>query len=193
MERNVLEFVDHLHEHFLYPCSINQRGRYNVPGDSNEGYRFVHLDSFHALVTDALPLVSRCTRRVSLGSNGRMDHTGRMNTLLRKRKASSTIEISIGSTHCQVALNSGLWIFVYILRLYLYDALHWPYFARIFAQERNGRMVVNVRTDEVFIVSKGRRQFSLRPGSCHHYTSLLAATTVLHTPFTSLSSRYNNC
>lgn len=41
MERNVLEFVDHLHEHFLYPCSINSKGRYNVPSHDNEGYRYV--------------------------------------------------------------------------------------------------------------------------------------------------------
>ena len=39
MERNVLEYVDHLHEHFLYPCSINQKGRYNVPSNPDEGYR----------------------------------------------------------------------------------------------------------------------------------------------------------
>ena len=39
MERNVLEFVDHLHEHFLYPCSINKSGRYNVPNNAREGYR----------------------------------------------------------------------------------------------------------------------------------------------------------
>ena len=39
MERNVLEFVDHLHEHFLYPCSINKSGRYNVPNNAQEGYR----------------------------------------------------------------------------------------------------------------------------------------------------------
>ncbi|KDQ08660.1 hypothetical protein BOTBODRAFT_37810 [Botryobasidium botryosum FD-172 SS1] len=38
MERNVLEFVDHLHEHFLHPCSINSQGRYNVPNKSEEGY-----------------------------------------------------------------------------------------------------------------------------------------------------------
>ncbi|KAH7344724.1 enolase C-terminal domain-like protein [Rhizoctonia solani] len=38
MERNVLEFVDHLHEHFIYPCSINNNGRYNVPSNSEEGY-----------------------------------------------------------------------------------------------------------------------------------------------------------
>ncbi|KAI0697037.1 enolase C-terminal domain-like protein [Cytidiella melzeri] len=38
MERNVLEFVDHLHEHFLNPCSINQNGRYNVPSNPSEGY-----------------------------------------------------------------------------------------------------------------------------------------------------------
>ena len=41
MERNVLEFVDHLHEHFVTPCSINSVGRYNVPTNPNEGYRFV--------------------------------------------------------------------------------------------------------------------------------------------------------
>ncbi|KZS93919.1 enolase C-terminal domain-like protein [Sistotremastrum niveocremeum HHB9708] len=38
IERNVLEFVDHLHEHFLYPCSINQQGKYNVPTNPKEGY-----------------------------------------------------------------------------------------------------------------------------------------------------------
>ncbi|ORX39717.1 putative mandelate racemase/muconate lactonizing enzyme [Kockovaella imperatae] len=38
MDRNVLEFVDHLHENFLYPCSINADGRYNVPLNPNEGY-----------------------------------------------------------------------------------------------------------------------------------------------------------
>lgn len=41
MERNVLEYVDHLHEHFLYPCTLNQLGRYNVPDDPNGGYRYV--------------------------------------------------------------------------------------------------------------------------------------------------------
>ncbi|KAJ2931753.1 hypothetical protein H1R20_g5370, partial [Candolleomyces eurysporus] len=38
MERNVLEYVDHLHEHFLNPCSINSQGRYNVPSNPDEGY-----------------------------------------------------------------------------------------------------------------------------------------------------------
>ncbi|KAF8875072.1 enolase C-terminal domain-like protein [Infundibulicybe gibba] len=38
MERNVLEYVDHLHEHFVTPCSINARGRYNVPTNPDEGY-----------------------------------------------------------------------------------------------------------------------------------------------------------
>ncbi|CAL1699755.1 unnamed protein product [Somion occarium] len=38
MERNVLEFVDHLHEHFIHPCSINKNGRYNVPNHPDEGY-----------------------------------------------------------------------------------------------------------------------------------------------------------
>jgi L-fuconate dehydratase len=41
MERNVLEFVDHLHEHFVTPCSINSNGRYNVPMNPDEGYRYV--------------------------------------------------------------------------------------------------------------------------------------------------------
>ncbi|KAK9898531.1 mandelate racemase/muconate lactonizing enzyme [Cystobasidium minutum MCA 4210] len=38
MERNVLEYVDHLHEQFVYPVSINSQGRYNVPQNAEEGY-----------------------------------------------------------------------------------------------------------------------------------------------------------
>ncbi|CAD6578275.1 MAG: hypothetical protein CYPHOPRED_000492 [Cyphobasidiales sp. Tagirdzhanova-0007] len=38
MDRTVLEYVDHLHEHFVYPVSINELGRYNVPRHSKEGY-----------------------------------------------------------------------------------------------------------------------------------------------------------
>jgi L-fuconate dehydratase len=41
MDRNVLEFADHLHEHFVYPVSINDKGRYNVPTDPHGGYRCV--------------------------------------------------------------------------------------------------------------------------------------------------------
>jgi len=41
MERNVLEFADHLHEHFVNPCTMNQHGRYNIPNDPKEGYRYV--------------------------------------------------------------------------------------------------------------------------------------------------------
>ena len=49
MERNVLEFVDHLHEHFLHPCSINSQGRYNVPNDAGEGYSIeMHKESIAA-------------------------------------------------------------------------------------------------------------------------------------------------
>ncbi|WVF72423.1 hypothetical protein IAT40_007238 [Kwoniella sp. CBS 6097] len=44
MERNVLEFVDHLHEHFLYPVSINAQGRYNVPQDPKGGYSIEMYD-----------------------------------------------------------------------------------------------------------------------------------------------------
>ncbi|KAK8869975.1 hypothetical protein IAR55_000545 [Kwoniella newhampshirensis] len=43
-ERNVLEFVDHLHEHFLYPVSINDEGRYNVPLDPKGGYSIEMFD-----------------------------------------------------------------------------------------------------------------------------------------------------
>ncbi|TFY70322.1 hypothetical protein EVG20_g2682 [Dentipellis fragilis] len=38
MERNALEFVYHLHEHFLHPCSLNSHARYNVPNHPDEGY-----------------------------------------------------------------------------------------------------------------------------------------------------------
>lgn len=38
MERNVLEYVDHLHNHFLYPVSINSQGRYNIPTNPKGGY-----------------------------------------------------------------------------------------------------------------------------------------------------------
>jgi L-fuconate dehydratase len=38
MTQNVLEFVDHLHEHFPFRCSINSQGRYNVPQNPDEGY-----------------------------------------------------------------------------------------------------------------------------------------------------------
>ncbi|TNY22720.1 enolase C-terminal domain-like protein [Rhodotorula diobovata] len=37
-ERNVLEYVSHLHEHFEHPPTINPHGFYNVPLDPNEGY-----------------------------------------------------------------------------------------------------------------------------------------------------------
>lgn len=49
MERNVLEFVDHLHEHFKHPCSINSRGRYNVPDHPEEGYS---IEMFEKSVSD---------------------------------------------------------------------------------------------------------------------------------------------
>jgi len=44
MERNVLEYVDHLHEHFVHPVSINERGRYNVPLSAQEGYSIQMYD-----------------------------------------------------------------------------------------------------------------------------------------------------
>lgn len=38
-DRNVVEWVDHLHEHFRYPVSVNSNGRYNAPTGPNVGYR----------------------------------------------------------------------------------------------------------------------------------------------------------
>jgi len=38
MERNVLEYAEHLHEHFIYPVSINDKGRYHVPTNPDGGY-----------------------------------------------------------------------------------------------------------------------------------------------------------
>ena len=83
MERNVLEFVDHLHEHFLYPCSINKNGRYNVPSNAQEGYRSVSSATiaFPVLsLTHGLALarpVSRCTRRASPSMSIPTAHIGR--------------------------------------------------------------------------------------------------------------------
>ena len=56
MERNVLEFVDHLHEHFVTPCSINAQGRYNVPLNPNEGYRQVVKFTWNRCFIDRLIL-----------------------------------------------------------------------------------------------------------------------------------------
>jgi hypothetical protein len=74
----VLEYVDHLHEHFLYPCSINERGRYNVPNNPVEGYRLryvlAHRES-RAHYT-FLFIASRCTGQASQSMSGRMGHTG---------------------------------------------------------------------------------------------------------------------
>jgi L-fuconate dehydratase len=45
MSTNVLEFADHLHEHFVHPVSINNKGRYNVPVNPDEGYRSIFVQS----------------------------------------------------------------------------------------------------------------------------------------------------
>ncbi|KAN0066579.1 hypothetical protein ACQY0O_000673 [Thecaphora frezii] len=44
-ERNVLEWVDHLHEHFIYPVSINKSGNYNTPTNPEGGYSIEMLKS----------------------------------------------------------------------------------------------------------------------------------------------------
>ena len=58
MERNVLEFADHLHEHFVNPCVINERGRYEVPNNPKEGYRYV--PECHAGRLASVSVVSCC-------------------------------------------------------------------------------------------------------------------------------------
>lgn len=93
MERNVLEFVDHLHEHFLYPCSINSKGRYNVPSNPEEGYRYITLRRTRLLMlTFVLPhsfssTVSRWSSRVSQSSSTR---TGRIGLVRRRRRLPSS-------------------------------------------------------------------------------------------------------
>lgn len=78
MERNVLEYVDHLHEHFLYPCSINERGRYNVPNNPVEGYRLRYVLAHRECRAHYtfLFIASRCTGQASQSMSGRMGHTG---------------------------------------------------------------------------------------------------------------------
>jgi hypothetical protein len=93
MERNVLEFVDHLHEHFLYPCSINKRGRYNLPNNSTEGYRLVYsLFPVFKTSTNFRLIVSRCTRIASPVLSGRTVHTGPTSMKLQKQKVSLVID-----------------------------------------------------------------------------------------------------
>ncbi|KAI6124557.1 enolase C-terminal domain-like protein [Pisolithus croceorrhizus] len=66
MERNVLEFADHLHEHFVYPCSINSKGRYNVPLNPAEGYSIeMHK---HSVAEFEWPQGSYWTTRARTGS-----------------------------------------------------------------------------------------------------------------------------
>ncbi|KAH9984123.1 enolase C-terminal domain-like protein [Russula vinacea] len=48
--RNVLEYVDHLHEHFLHPCSINDRGRYNVPTTPLKGIGYVTIEMYQSSI-----------------------------------------------------------------------------------------------------------------------------------------------
>lgn len=54
-ETNSIEYVDHLHEHFVWPCSINAKGHYNVPTEAKEGYRYdYNYPFFSARVADFL-------------------------------------------------------------------------------------------------------------------------------------------
>jgi hypothetical protein len=88
MERNVLEYVDHLHEHFLYPCSINERGRYNVPNNPVEGYRLrLHAETSgdSCSLYFFLSIASRCTSQASQSMGGRMGHTGQKQRQRQRR------------------------------------------------------------------------------------------------------------
>ena len=80
MERNVLEFVDHLHEHFLNPCSINKQGRYNVPDKTDEGYRYVWfmICARSRYLIDIMSAALKCTRIVSRSMSGRTVRIGRV-------------------------------------------------------------------------------------------------------------------
>lgn len=75
MDKNVLEFVDHLHEHFTNPCSINSNGRYNVPNNLDEGYRYLSRSNFET-GTDIFYIASRCVNLVYGGTNGPVGHIG---------------------------------------------------------------------------------------------------------------------
>src|SRR5882762_5836783 len=77
MERNVLEYAEHLHEHFIYPVSINDKGRYNVPTNPNGGYRCLLGDwRVKSRADFDLDIALKCTKRASRNLNGRMGHTG---------------------------------------------------------------------------------------------------------------------
>jgi hypothetical protein len=78
IDRNVLEFVDHLHEHFVYPCSINSKGRYNVPSDPDEGYRFVYSLALKVSQTSYFTATaSKCTNPVYQRMSGLVGLTGK--------------------------------------------------------------------------------------------------------------------
>ena len=67
----VLEWVDHLHEHFVYPASIHSTGRYRMPSSSTEGYSIeMHRSSVqeYAWVEMDWSSISRCERRESLAT-----------------------------------------------------------------------------------------------------------------------------
>ncbi len=83
MERNVLEYVDHLHEHFVNPCSINKNGSYNVPSNPDEGYRCAlqHRINWREKMNRNQAL--KCIKRVLLNMSGQMARIGRGGELSR--------------------------------------------------------------------------------------------------------------
>ena len=86
----MLEYVDHLHEHFVTPCSINARGRYNVPTNPDEGYRWVFVLT---KISDAedMSAVLRCMSRVLRSMSGRMGRIGRGGRVLNNEGVVCTV------------------------------------------------------------------------------------------------------
>lgn len=73
----MLGFVDHLHENFDTPCSINSHGRYNVPTNPDEGYTCVFLACSLPRGTDpTFVLALRCTNPALPNSSGFLGPTG---------------------------------------------------------------------------------------------------------------------
>ena len=116
MERNVLEYVDHLHEHFLYPCSINERGRYNVPNNPIEGYRLRYVLAHRECRTHYtfLVIASRCMGQASQSMSGRMGHTGQ-----KQRQRQNDLRGSVRVEEVLVVRKAGNYV-TYIAAHVLY-------------------------------------------------------------------------
>jgi len=52
------KYVDHVHKHFKWPCTINENGRYNTPNIPEEGYMYGHALSSPIFMLTASVLIS---------------------------------------------------------------------------------------------------------------------------------------